>query len=150
MRVRVGITIAAAPATVWQTIEPIERHVDWMADAESIRFTSHRTRGTGTAFDCVTRIGPFRLVDRMVVTEWEPPRAMGIEHRGVVAGRGRFTLRRTVRNHTRFRWTERLRFPWWLGGPVGALAAWPVLRLVWRRNLRRLKSLVETGSREHA
>jgi len=150
MRIRVGITIAAPPATVWQTIEPIERHVDWMADAASIRFTSARTRGVGTTFDCVTKVGPFRTVDRMVVTEWSPQRAIGIEHRGVVTGEGRFTLRRTVRNQTRFRWTEQLRFPWWLGGPVGALAAWPVLRLVWRRNLRRLKALVERDAWEHA
>jgi len=150
MRIRVGITIAAPPATVWHTIEPIERHVDWMADAQSIHFTTRLTRGVGAAFDCLTKVGPFRLRDHMVVTEWEPPRAMGIEHRGVVTGRGRFTVRRTLRNQTRFRWTEQLHFPWWLGGPVGALAAWPVLRIVWRRNLRRLKSLVESGSREHA
>ena len=31
---------------------------------------------------------------------------------------------------------EELLVPWWLGGPLGA----PVLGLVWRRNLRRLRS----------
>jgi len=84
--------------------------------------------------------------DRMTVTEWAPGRAMGIEHRGAVTGRGRFTLRRRPRGRTRFTWTERLEFPWWMGGPVGVLAARPVLRAVWRRNLRRLKRLVETGA----
>jgi hypothetical protein len=141
--VRVGITIDASPGEVWTIVEPIERHVDWMADAESITFTSSRTRGVGTAFDCLTKIGPFRLVDRMVVTEWQPARTMGIEHRGLVTGRGAFTLRRRPRGRTRFTWTEQLRFPWWMGGPVGAFVSWPVLRAVWRRNLRRLKALVE-------
>jgi hypothetical protein len=61
----------------------------------------------------------------------------------VVAGVGRFALRRRGRNRTRFTWTERLVFPWWMGGPVGAIAAKPVLRAVWRRNLRRLKREVE-------
>jgi len=70
---------------------------------------------------------------------------MGIEHRGVVAGRGRFTLRRRARGRTRFSWSEQLHFPWWMAGPVGAFAAQPVLRALWRRNLRRLKQLVETG-----
>jgi len=143
MRLRVGVTIDAPPRRVWEVVEPIERHVEWMNDAVEIRFTDHRTRGVGTEFDCETRVGPFRTTDRMVVTEWAPGRAMGIEHRGVVTGRGRFTLRRRPGNRTRFSWSERLRFPWWMGGPVGALAAWPVLRHIWRRNLRNLKAIVE-------
>ena len=145
MKIRVGVTIDASPATVWRTIEPIERHVDWMADAEAITFTGHQTRGVGTAFDCLTKVGPLQLVDRMLVTEWAPNKAMGIEHQGVVSGRGRFTLRRRPRGRTRFTWTEQLRFPWWMAGQVGAFAAQPVLRALWRRNLRRLKELVETG-----
>ncbi len=143
MRIRIGVTIAAPPAEVWRVIEPIERHVDWMADAVSITFTSAMRRGVGTRFECVTRVGPLHTTDRLVVTEWEPGRVMGIEHHGVVTGRGRFTLGRRPRGRTRFTWTEELAFPWWMGGRVGALAAKPVLRAVWRRNLRRLKHLIE-------
>jgi hypothetical protein len=143
VKLRVAVSIAASPAAVWRVIEPIERHVDWMADAVSITFVSSTRRGVGTSFDCLTRVGPFRTTDRMTVTEWAPERAMGIEHRGVVTGRGRFTLRRRPRGRTRFTWTEELDFPWWMGGAVGAFAARPVLRAVWRRNLRRLKRLVE-------
>jgi uncharacterized protein YndB with AHSA1/START domain len=146
VRIRVGVTIDASPDAVWRAVEPIERHVEWMADAVSITFTGARRRGVGTEFDCVTRVGPFRTVDRMVVTEWEPGRAMGIEHRGLFTGRGRFTLRRKRGGRTRFTWTERIRFPWWMGGPVGALAAKPVLRTIWKRNLRRLDTHVRTGS----
>ncbi|HEY5170182.1 MAG TPA: SRPBCC family protein [Acidimicrobiia bacterium] len=145
MRIRVGITIDAPPDDIWRIVEPIEHHVDWMADADTIRFTGKQTRGTGTTFDCVTRVGPVRLTDRMTVTEWEPGRLMGIEHRGVVTGRGRFVLRRRRGRRTRFTWNERLSFPWWLGGEVGALLAKPVLRAIWRRNLRRLKSIAEAA-----
>ncbi len=143
MRIRVAITIDAPPDAVWRAIEPIERHTDWMADAVSITFTSAARRGVGTRFDCVTRLGPFRTTDRMAVTEWEPRRAMGIEHRGIVTGTGRFTLRRRRHGRTRFTWTEQLTFPRRLGGAPGALVAKPLLRAVWRRNLRRLKRLVE-------
>ena len=45
---------------------------------------------------------------------------------------------------TRFTWTERLKFPWWMGGPLGALAAKPILQRVWLRNLTNLKGIVET------
>ncbi len=143
MKIRVGVTIAASPASVWNVIEPIEHHVDWMQDARTITFLGAQTRGVGTTFDCLTQVGPFRLTDRMTVTEWEPHRSMGIEHQGLVTGRGRFTLQGCPPRSTRFTWTERLAFPWWLGGPVGALAAKPVLEHIWRRNLRTLAALVE-------
>jgi hypothetical protein len=105
-----------------------------MADAEAIRFTSARRSGVGTTFDCDTRVGPLRLVDRMEVTEWREGRAIGVRHVGLVRGSGRFTLRGRGRR-TRFTWEEELSIPWWLGGPAAAV----VLRLVWMRNLRRLR-----------
>ena len=145
MRIRVGITIDASTDDTWRIVEPIEHHVDWMADADTIRFTGKQTRGVGTTFDCRTKVGPVRLTDRMTITEWEPGRLMGIEHRGVVTGRGRFVLRRRRGGRTRFTWNERLSFPWWLGGEVGARLAKPVLRAIWRRNLRRLKVIVEAA-----
>jgi len=146
MKLKVGVTIAAPPSAVWAVIEPIERHVEWMSDAVEIRFTSGRRRGIGTTFDCVTRVGPFRTVDKMTVTEWSPGRAMGIEHRGAVTGRGRFELRSRPRGRTRFAWREELVFPWWFGGPVGALLAKPVVRRIWKRNLANLARLVTSGA----
>jgi carbon monoxide dehydrogenase subunit G len=142
MTVQVAITIDAPTARVWDVIEPIESHVDWMTDAVSITFTTEQHRGVGTAFDCLTKMGPLRTTDRMIVTEWEPERAMGIEHRGLFTGTGRFTLEPIGVDRTRFTWTEVIRFPWWLGGPAGAVAAEPVLRRVWLGNLQRLARLV--------
>ncbi len=143
MNIRVGVTISAPPQAVWNVIEPIEHHVEWMHDARAISFVGATTRGVGTTFDCLTQVGPFRLNDRMTVTEWQPGRSMGIEHRGLVTGRGRFTLDAESGDRTRFTWSEQLNFPWWLGGPVGAAAARPVLERIWRRNLRTLAALVE-------
>ena len=144
--IRVAVTIDADPATVWSAIEDIGSHVRWMADAEAIRFTSTRRRGVGTTFDCDTRVGPFALTDRMRITAWRPGRVMGVEHVGIVTGSGRFTLRRRRGGRTRFVWRERLDFPWYLGGPLGAVVAGEALRAIWARNLRRLKALVETGT----
>ena len=55
-----------------------------------------------------------------------------------MTGRGRFTLSGTGDGGTRFTWEERLRFPWWMAGPFGAVVAAPVLRIIWRRNLANL------------
>jgi carbon monoxide dehydrogenase subunit G len=142
MTVEVSIVVDAPIDRVWAAIEPIEDHVRWMADAESITFTGPSRRGVGTTFECATRIGPFRTVDRMIVTEWEAPHVMGIRHEGLFTGSGRFRLTEVAPARTRFTWTEQIRFPRWLGASVGARAAEPVLRRVWNANLQRLADIV--------
>ena len=142
-RIKVSTTIEATPGEVWDAIEDIGTHVNWMADAVAIRFTSAQQAGAGTAFECDTRIGPFALTDRMVITEWKPRRTMGVRHEGLVRGTGRFTLRRKRHGRTRFTWDERLTVPWYFGGPIGSAVVAVVLRQVWKRNLRRLKTIVE-------
>lgn len=141
--IRTSIRIDATPEQVWDALSDISTHVEWMADAEAIRFTTDQRQGVGTAFDCDTKVGPFRLVDRMEITSWEPARRMGVRHEGLVTGSGEFTLAPSGPGGTEFAWRETLRFPWWLGGPVGAAVAAPVLRLIWKGNLRRLSARVD-------
>lgn len=144
--IRVSRDISASVETVWKIVEPVERHVDWMADAESIEFVSEQHRGVGTAFLCRTKVGPIRLTDQMRITRWEPNRAMGVEHVGLVTGSGVFTLEALSTTTTRFVWEETLRFPWWLGGPIGAVIGGRlVLGAIWRGNLRRLAALCEAS-----
>jgi len=144
-RIRVSTIIDAPPAVVWDEVRHVARHVDWMADAAEIRFTSDSRTGVGTTFDCVTKVGPIRLTDRMEITDWRAGKLMGVRHVGVVTGTGRFTITKARGGRTRFSWDERLRFPWWLGGPVGAVAGKPILRRIWKGNLRSLKTIVESG-----
>jgi uncharacterized protein YndB with AHSA1/START domain len=141
----VEVEIDATPEQVWSVVEPVERHVDWMHDAVAIRFTGEQTRGVGTKFLCDTKVGPFRLVDRMEITEWVPGEVMGVRHTGMVTGSGRFTITPIdLGRRTRFSWQEQLTFPWWMGGPVGAYVGGKIaLGPIWRRNLRGLRTLVE-------
>lgn len=146
MSIRVSVDIAAPVQKVWDVVEPVERHIDWMADAVAIRFQTEQTRGTGTTFFCDTKVGPIKLVDVMTITAWEPGKVMGVKHTGVVTGTGEFTLDAIDASHTRFTWTESLTFPWWLGGPIGAYVGGQiVMKAIWRRNLRELKKLVENA-----
>ena len=71
---------------VWAAVEDVGSHVEWMADAEAIRFTSASTSGVGTTFECDTKVGPLRLTDLMEITRWEPGKAMGVRHVGLVTG----------------------------------------------------------------
>ena len=145
MRIRTCVTIDASPATVWAEVHRIESHVEWMRDAESIRFVSASRTGVGTSFECRTRVGPVATTDLLVVTEWQPHHALGIAHRGAIRGQGRFTMDPEGDAQTRFCWREELRFPWWMGGPVGEALARPLLRRIWTGNLRRLRARVELG-----
>ena len=141
--IRVSTVIDATPAQVWDVVRHVEDHVDWMHDAVAIRFTSRSTSGLGTTFDCDTRVGPFRLTDKMEITRWKPRKAMGVRHVGMVTGTGQFTLKAMRGGRTRFTWKERLYFPWWMGGPFGAVVGGEVLRMIWKRNLKGLKRIVE-------
>ncbi len=145
--IRVEVEIDAPPPDVWRVVEPIERHVEWMTDAVAIRFVGSQTRGVGTQFLCDTKVGPITLVDRMEVTEWEPVRRMGVRHTGIVTGTGAFELSAIdLDRRTRFTWTEQLRFPWYLGGRLGEMiGGQAVMKRIWRKNLRHLKQIVESG-----
>ncbi|MDQ4098721.1 MAG: SRPBCC family protein [Actinomycetota bacterium] len=142
--IRVSTLISATRPEVWAMVRDIGTHVRWMNDADSIRFTSPNQTGVGTTFECDSRLGPFRVTDRMEVIEWRTGRAMTIRHVGAVRGVGRFTLKRR-RHGTLFVWQEKLRFPWWMGGPIGSAVAAPFFRRVWKKNLANLKSIVEGG-----
>lgn len=145
-RISVTIELDASPERVWEIVEPVERHVDWMADAVAIRFQTEQTRGVGTQFLCDTKVGPIRLTDHMEITEWDVGRAMGVRHTGIVTGSGVFTLEPLdLGRRTRFTWTEELRFPWYLGGRLGeVIGGQVVMKAIWRRNLRALRDLVES------
>lgn len=142
-RIRVSTVIKATPAQVWSSIDDVATHTEWMHDATAIRFRGDRRSGVGTTFECDTKVGPLKLTDVMEITKWSPRRAMGVRHVGVVTGDGVFTLRARRDGSTTFTWRERLTFPWWLGGSIGATVGGEVLRLVWRRNLVNLKQRVE-------
>ena len=120
-KVRVVTMLDASPDAVWADVADIGSHVEWMADATAIRFVSAQTSGVGTTFECDTKVGPFKLTDVMEITEWAPGKVMGVRHTGLVTGTGRFTLKRATGGRTQFQWKEKLVFPWWMGGPVGAL-----------------------------
>ena len=55
-----------------------------MQDATEIRFLTDHVEGSGTRFECDTKVCPFKLTDVMEITEWEDARHMGVRHVGLV------------------------------------------------------------------
>ena len=149
MRFRGEVLVAAPLDPTWAALADIASHVAWMADAESLIFSSEQRRGVGTTFECRTKVGPFTTLDQMTVTEWVEGTRMAVTHTGIVTGVGVFELAPRGPETTAVSWTEHLRFPLWAGGAIVAFAAKPVLRRVWRGNLSRFKALVEDSYRKN-
>jgi len=141
-RIRISQVIDRAPSEVWNEMRHIERHVNWMHDAVEIRFTSDSREGIGTSFICLTKVGPFKTQDVMTITEWRENEVMGVTHAGIVKGSGEFTI--TPHNPgSLVKWEEKLEFPSWALGSLGALLAKPILRLIWTKNLENLKRIID-------
>ena len=140
--IEVSVLIEAPPARVWAELADFGSHPQWMDDAASVRFLTDRTTGIGTRIEAATRVGPLRATDVMEVVRWEEERTIVVEHVGSVKGFGRFDIG-PLGDGTELRWVEDLRFPWWMGGPVGLAVARPIFRQIWRGSLMRLKARLE-------
>ena len=146
-RLRVSVRLDAPPSVVGDDLCRLDSHSEWMLDADAIRFTSATRQGVGATLECDTSLGPIQLTDRMTVTEWVPKRRIGVRHEGVVSGHGTIRLSRRPRRRTKVTWSEQLRFPWWMGGPIGSWLAAPMLVVLWRRSMRRLGQRFAGGRR---
>jgi uncharacterized protein YndB with AHSA1/START domain len=170
--VRRTITIHAPPAAVWDVLVDIARQPEWMHDLKSVEMETAGplrpgSRGVGTV-----RMFGISQVDPIEVTEVVPLRRFALRHLGRFTGAATFELSARDRGTaTRVHWTEDLRLdPSTVTGPglLGRLpgmtrtlqaltrAAAPVLdplfapvfHVVFRSDLRRLRTLVEEGRQD--
>ena len=115
--------------------------LQWLCLASVLTVTGSNSHSLSSAsIEDLTKVGPLRLNDTMVVTEWAEKEAIGVRHTGLVTGEGRFTLAPAGTDRTEFCWTEELQFPWWMGGILGDIVGARILELVWRRNLKTLRA----------
>lgn len=144
-QIRIERTIDAPRSEVWRHLADLGSHSTWMKDAVEIRFLSQETEGLGTVMEVPTRVGPLRTTDIIEINEWTEGSSMSVQHSGLVSGEGSFNL--SDGSPTILTWTETLTFPWWWGGRFGAAVAAPILKRIWRGNLDRFATLVESGAR---
>ena len=135
MEIRIEQEVCASRAEVWKELSDLGSHASWMRDAREIAFLGESTSGVGTRMRVPTRIGPLKTNDILEVTGWVDGESVTVNHEGLVSGRGKFSL--AGDDPTVVVWDERLRFPWWLGGPIAAMAAKPILNRIWSGNLNR-------------
>ena len=142
--IEVETLIYASLDDVWNEVSKIENHSNWMEDAVNIDFQTDNKSGVGTKIKVLTKIGPIKLNDFMTFTKWEEKKTIGVDHVGIVTGKGEMKFEKIDENTTKFKWTETLKFPIYLGGVIGELFGKPVLELIWKKNLNNLKKIIET------
>jgi hypothetical protein len=149
VEVVVAATLSGPPDLVWTLITDWERQADWMLEARDFVVTSAHREGIGVEAEATVRIGGITTRDRVRVTGWDPPRRLSLEHVGWVTGTGDLILIPVGASETRVVWREAFRAPR-LGrlgrvgpaGRLGLLAFRPLLRRIFRRDLRVLAELV--------
>lgn len=124
----------------WTQLADLASHVDWMRDAESIRFLSESHQGVGTVMLCRTRVGPLVTNDRLEVVAWEEGRAIAVRHTGLVGGDGELRLDPEGPSSCRLQWRETLVFPRLAVGPLTERVAAAVLARIWHGNLARFEA----------
>jgi carbon monoxide dehydrogenase subunit G len=136
--------IAAAPQAVWDVIADLEHQATWMVDVRSLRVVTERKQGAGTVLHVTSELFGLPVVrDVMVITRWEPPVRMDVEHRGQFHGTGSFVLE-AVDGGTMFTWVEDFDAPLgWLGEAVFSAVVRPHLMRVFARSMTNVARLAE-------
>ena len=117
--IKIQIKIKAPIEKVWAAIADWESQGDWMLQTR-VWVTSDIRSGVGTSISALT--GPlvksgfkFGLLDKMVVTNWQPPYLCEVDHVGkVIKGTGKFELSDLSSEQeavTNFYWSETIKAP---------------------------------------
>jgi hypothetical protein len=135
------IDVDAPPERVWAVLTDWEAQGKWMlaTDVRTVGDSAQRLHGrlaarTGLPLPGGRHIG---ILDTMIVTKWEPPRLVEVQHTGrLIRGPGIFEIEPRG-EHATFVWTERLWLPYGLLGQAGFVLAKPFVMWGIRRSLRR-------------
>ena len=118
-QINIRLNITAPIEKVWAAIADWESQGDWMLQTR-VWVTSDIRSGIGTSISALT--GPFvksglkiGLLDKMVVTNWQPPYLCEVDHVGkVIKGSGKFELSDISKGNdiaTCFDWSETIKAP---------------------------------------
>jgi len=146
-RVVLRILIHAPPEAIWPVISDLRGQEHWMEDVHSLSVRGEGPVGYGTLVDVTSEIFRLPVVhDVMEITTWDPPRELGVLHRGQFTGSAYFRLE-AVDEGTVFTWLEEFQPPFGLlGDVVFSLVVGPHLKRVWGHSMENVRRIVESGS----
>ena len=139
-----SIIINASQQTVFDYVSDWEKQSDW------IKFTTVHVLSSAAQDDvnllAITRLGPFKLLDTMVVTTWQPHERIVVEHTGrLVLGKGIFSVQSLSGNKCQFTWQEITPVPLGQVGMIVLAVMKPLFRVPFDMSLKKLKSNIESA-----
>lgn len=143
--VQLDVVVGAPVQTVFDAFTQWSEQGRWMVGTR-VEVRSGDGRSVGSQLAAWSGAGPAGFWDTMVITRWEPPYRVDVEHTGrVVRGTGTMEVVALPGNRSRFIWGEELDLPWGAVGRIG----WPVARPGFlfgvRRSLEAFGRQVEAG-----
>ena len=141
------INIHADQKTVFEYVADWEKQSDWILFT-TVHITAIKERPQDVTLLATTKLGVFKLVDTMVITDWQPCDKIVVEHTGrIVLGKGVFSVQKQPDNSSTFIWQEITPVPFGLVGQLGLFIARPFLKLLFGMSLKKLKLNIESSSR---
>ncbi len=137
-----SIDIRRPADAVWPWLVDWEELPRWMREMRSVRLLGDRREGVGVRAMATIHLAGITTTDPIVVTRWEPPAVLEIEHLGWVKGLGYMELSPTE-DGTRLFWRESLIPPWGVLGWLGMRLYRPLLARTFARDLEHLHRLAE-------
>ncbi|MFN2389277.1 MAG: SRPBCC family protein [Actinomycetota bacterium] len=145
--IELDAVLPGPPEVVWALLTDWEHQDDWMLEASDFVVTSTAREGVGVEAEATITIGGISTRDAIRVVGWEPPHRLAIEHLGWVGGTGELFLTPVEHGSTYIYWREELIPPLGPPGFVGITLYKPLMRRIFRRDLRVLASLVRVVAR---
>lgn len=115
-----------------------------MVDVRELRITSETKSGVGTVIELKTELFGLPLVhDVIEIVTWEPPREIGVVHKGQFSGSASFQLEPALAG-TVFIWREEYKAPLgFIGELAHAQLVRPHMQRVFARSMDNVKRLAE-------
>ncbi|WP_436759719.1 SRPBCC family protein [Streptosporangium sp. V21-05] len=139
-RISVSVDAHVPPERVFAVLTNWRRHGEWMFLTRA-RVTAGNGHSVGSHLEAFTGVGPAGFLDTMEITEWDPPRSVGVRHTGwLVRGTGIFRVLPREGGST-IVWEEELDVPFGAAGQLGWRVIKPLNAALFRFSLHRLASL---------
>lgn len=142
---RLEVPVAAPPEEVFRAFTDWRAQGEWMLGTK-VEPVGGEADGVGGRIEAWTGAGRLGFLDTMVITEWDAPNRVVVEHTcKVVRGGGIMEVLPAADGTSVFVWSEELDIPL---GVVGR-AGWPLVRPLFakgvRDSLEAFAELVESG-----
>ena len=139
------IFINASQQTVFDYVSDWEKQSNWIMFTK-VKLLSDPDQDTPVTLLATTKVGPIKLVDTMVITSWQSPNRIVVEHTGrIILGKGVFQVHKVSDDSCEFEWQEITPIPFGFLGRLGFKIFRPVIYIPFNMSLKRLRSNVESG-----